>query len=92
METYKDDTTSKKSKGRAVDMETVSCDDDDVEQQLIHRLLKGHDEHVRPVRNRDQNVNVGFDISYNQLVDLVRLLWQTLDNFINFKKFFQDVQ
>ena len=72
MEIFQDDANSKKSKGRAVDMETVSCDDDDVEQQLILRLLKGHDKHVRPVTNRDQNMNVGFDMSYNQLVDLVR--------------------
>ena len=72
MEIFQDDANSKKRKGKAVDIETVSCDDDDVEQQLIRRLLKGHDKHVRPVTNRDQNVNVGFDISYNQLVDLVR--------------------
>jgi hypothetical protein len=57
-------------------METVSCDDDDVEQLLIRRLLKRHDKHVRPVKNRDENVNVGFDVSYNQLVDLVRNFYE----------------
>jgi hypothetical protein len=57
-------------------METVSCDDDDVEQLLIRRLLKRQDKHVRPVKNRDENVNVGFDVSYNQLVDLVRNFYE----------------
>lgn len=66
-----DDNGSKGSEGRAVDMETVSCTDDGVEQLLIARLLKGHDKHVRPVLNRNDSVNVGFDVSYNQLVDLV---------------------
>jgi hypothetical protein len=82
METYQDDANTRGRKGRAVDMETVSCDDDDVEQQLISRLQKGYDKHVRPVINRNENVNVGFDLSYNQLVDLVRTLcaMEILDN------------
>jgi hypothetical protein len=81
METCKDDVKTK-SEGKAVDIGTVSCEDDDVEQLLISRLLEGHDKHVRPVHNRNDNVHVGFDVSYNQLVDLVRTFCENEANFI----------
>lgn len=74
METGEKDGYTKRLKGTAVDMEPVSCNDDGVEQLLISRLLEGHNKHVRPVENRNNNLNVGFDVSYNQLVDLVRTL------------------
>ena len=63
---------AQESQSKTVDMETVSCDDDDVEQKLIQRLRLGQNKHVRPVKNREDTVNVGFDFSYNQLVDLVK--------------------
>ena len=78
METCLQDNKHEQAKCRAVDIEPISCEDNDVEQQLIDRLLRGHDKHVRPVLNRNDNVNVGFDVSYNQLVDLVRISFEKL--------------
>ena len=42
------------------------------EYELIRKLLNGYDKNVRPVRNKQESIEVSFDLAYNQLVDLVR--------------------